>query len=398
MAQLFDVGTVAVCNAAASYILALTVASARSRLVVTRGIRAFAWAAGAAGTAFLLVALPGVFLPGSTQTLIGVPMMTLSVGLIYVGACLFSGRPSRTRWVVASVAFMFLLTAGSLHYDFLLKPRLLVFSVLGATWTALSGVHLLRYVDRSLGFGRTMSAVALIAIACTFLLRAIALFVFEIEPDPLANNITNRISFFIGTVLSMLALAGASAMVNTKIGLEIARIAERDVLTGTLSRFGLKHTSARWIAQHPGGHLLLVDLDHFKQINDVLGHERGDDVLRAFSDVASKAMPAGALIARYGGDEFVILLPRDIESENFGLRLIEQFDARMKVLFGTDRRLEKLPTLSIGVATVRESLGDAVRRADRALYRAKSEGRARIATSFDAGLSRETSELPYDPQ
>jgi diguanylate cyclase (GGDEF)-like protein len=392
MAQIFDIGTVAVCNAAASYVLALTVASARSRLVEMRGINEFAWAAVAAGTAFLLAALPGVFLPGSTQTLIAVPMMMLSVGLMYVGACAFSGRPRPTRWVVLSVIFMFLLTAASLRYDFLVKPRLIFFSAIGATWSALAGVHVLRYVDRSLGFGRTIGAVALIAVAFTFLLRAIALFVLEINPDPLANNLTNRISFFIGTVLSMLALAGAAAMVNTKIGLEIARIAERDVLTGALSRFGLKHASLQWVAQHPEGHLLLIDLDHFKQVNDVLGHERGDDVLRAFSDVAADSLPIGALIARYGGDEFVLLLPREIEPEYFGLRLTEQFDGRMKALLNTDRRLEKLPTLSIGIAKVRESFGEAVRYADRALYRAKSEGRARIATWSDVDRLREAAE------
>jgi diguanylate cyclase (GGDEF)-like protein len=388
MSHLFDIGTVAICNATASYVLALTVASARSRLVEMRGIREFAWAAVAAGTAFVLAALPGIFLPTAIQTLIAVPMMTLGIGLMYAGACTFTARPNPMRWVVASVVGMFLLTAGSLYSEELLKPRLIVFSLLGATWAGLAGMHVFKHVDRSLGYGRIIGASALLLIAATFLLRALSLFLLEAKPDPLADNLTNRISFFVGTVLTMLALACAAAMVNTKIGLEIANIAERDVLTGTLSRFGLKYASLQWIANHANGHLLLVDLDHFKQVNDMLGHERGDDVLRAFSDLATTVLPKDALISRYGGDEFVILLPVGVEPEYFGLRLIEEFDERMKVLLKFERGLEYTPSLSIGVAKVQESFGFTVRRADRALYRAKAEGRARIASWTESDTAK----------
>jgi diguanylate cyclase len=380
MENLFDIRTVAVCNAAASYVLALTLASARSRLVELKGIRDFALAAALAGTGFVIAAFQGHFFPVGVHTLLAVPMMTLAVGLMYRGACKFSGRGDPIFWVMLSVVAVLMLTAASLYYARLLPWRLATFSLLGATWSALAGIHVIRYVKKGLGLGRMIGAVALIAIAFTFIARLIALLVFELEPNPLADSTTNRISFFVGTVLMMLALAGAASMVNTRIGLEIASIAERDVLTGVLSRFGLKHASAQWTAQHEDGHLLLIDLDHFKQVNDALGHDRGDDVLRMFTDLANSKLPNNTILARYGGDEFVMLLPIEIEPEYFGLCLIEEFDERINVFLNTERRLTKLPSLSIGIARIKGVFGTAIRDADRALYRAKSAGRSRIAT------------------
>jgi diguanylate cyclase (GGDEF)-like protein len=383
MDNLLDIRTVAICNAAASYVLALTLASARSRLVEMKGIREFALAAALAGTSFVMAAMPGAIFRADVQTLIAVPGMTLAVGLMYAGACKFTGRPSPLRWVWLSVALMFFLTLVSFSFSWLMMLRLVVFSVIGALWSMLAGLHVLRYVDRALGFSRLMGAFALLLIAVVFVARAFSLLFLETDPKPLTDSATNRTAFFAGTVLMMLALAGATAMVNTRIGLEIARIAERDVLTGTLSRFGLKHAGTQWAAQHPNGYLLLVDLDHFKQVNDTLGHERGDDVLRMFSRVANDLLPKDSLIARYGGDEFLVLLPSKIDPEYFGVRLIEEFDQRIRVLLSADRALGVVPSLSVGVAMLRNSFSSAIRDADRALYRAKADGRGRIATWVD---------------
>ncbi len=377
---MFDIRTVAVCNAAASYVLALTLASARSRLVELRGINDFALAAVLAGTSFLGSAFQGQLFAPSIHTLFAVPMMTLAVGMMYRGACRFTGRPDPLALVLASVLVIFVIACLSLYFPSALPWRLFVFSSLGALWSTLSGVHVLRHVDKNLGFGRVIGAVAMLAIACTFLIRALALLFIEADANPLADSLTNRVAFFVGTVLMMLALAGAASMVNTRIGREIANIAERDVLTGVLSRFGLKHASALWIARYRDGNLLLIDLDYFKQVNDALGHERGDDVLRMFSDLAKGMLPKGAVLARYGGDEFILLLPSEVEPEYFGLCMIEEFDKRVKVLLGVERALQRLPSLSIGIARIKGVFGTAIRNADRALYRAKAAGRSRIAT------------------
>lgn len=381
MQELLDLKTIAICNAMTSYVLAMTLASARSRLVEMRGIREFVAAAVLGGTSFVFAAVPSALFPGAVHSLFAVPGMTLAVGLMYVGVSKFTSRPNPLAWVVASAFVMLALTIASLHTNSLLPVRMVSFSVLNAAWAVLAGVHILRYVDRELGFGRVMGACALLGIGATFLFRAASLLLIENDPAPLGENNTNRLAFFVGTALMLFALAGAAAMVNTRIGLEIARIAERDLLTGLLSRFGLRHASAKWMANHRQGHLLLIDLDHFKSINDQLGHERGDTVLRAFAELAVPLLPADSLLARYGGDEFLALIPERSNPELFGHELIARFDERVAELLGAHAVGARKPSLSVGIAVLRDSFGTAVREADRALYRAKADGRARIATA-----------------
>lgn len=118
----------------------------------------------------------------------------------------------------------------------------------------------------------------------------------------------------------------------------------------------------------------IVDLDRFKQINDQLGHDGGDAVLRQVADCLEQTRPATATAARIGGEEFVLLLPGcDLEPARLICESIRLSIARLAVadLAGV--------TVSIGltVAGAQEDLTDALRRADRALYQAKRAGRNR---------------------
>ncbi len=388
MQEYLDLKTIAICNALTSFVLAMTLASARSRLVKMQGVRDFVAAALLAGTCFVFAAIPGAIFSGAVHALIAVPGMTFAVGLMYVGVSKFTRRPNPMLWVLASELLMLLLTVVSLVSPFHVLTRMLVFSVVSAMWAILAGLHILRYAERDLGPGRWIGAVALLAIGATFIARAAGLLLFEQDAAPLGENVTNRVAFFVGTALMLFALAGAAAMVNTRIGLEIARIAERDLLTGLLSRFGLRYASAKWMASHRQSFLLLIDLDHFKSVNDLLGHESGDQVLRAFAELALPLMPPESILARYGGDEFLALIPDRSNPEYVGLELIARFDERIAGLINGEDSLLNRPSLSIGIAVLRDSFGNAVREADRALYRAKAEGRARIAVASSEERAR----------
>jgi diguanylate cyclase (GGDEF)-like protein len=160
--------------------------------------------------------------------------------------------------------------------------------------------------------------------------------------------------------------------------------AATDVLTGLPNRRSVDDTLKRILA-HSGRaavpfSLVLLDLDHFKQINDTLGHERGDDVLAAFGALIRNEIRASDLAGRTGGEEFAILLP-DTDREG-AVNLADKVRTalhRLRVK-GVDRPV----TASFGVATFPEDAVDAVtlmRIADRALYAAKRLGRDRIETS-----------------
>jgi two-component system cell cycle response regulator len=133
--------------------------------------------------------------------------------------------------------------------------------------------------------------------------------------------------------------------------------------------------------RHRAVSMLMLDIDRFKSINDTYGHEAGDEVLRAFADRIRLHTRVVDIVARYGGEEVVIILP-DAESEAAHViaeRIRERIEA---VPFLIDQEMREIHvTVSIGVACRHvddKGPADMLKRADLALYRAKSSGRNRV--------------------
>ncbi|MFC4638431.1 GGDEF domain-containing protein [Deinococcus hohokamensis] len=158
-----------------------------------------------------------------------------------------------------------------------------------------------------------------------------------------------------------------------------ARLANSDVLTGLPNRRQLTVWLERLRAPGAGaGCVLLFDLDHFKAVNDTHGHDVGDEVLRLTATCAREAMREGDLLGRWGGEEFMAILP--------GCPLVraQSVAARLQAsLHATPHPLAGVVTVSCGLAEVRpgEDIDALLRRADAALYRAKREGRDLIRIS-----------------
>jgi diguanylate cyclase (GGDEF)-like protein len=162
----------------------------------------------------------------------------------------------------------------------------------------------------------------------------------------------------------------------------IAQIAARDPLTGLDNRRALYLRAPTLLAQaspaSPGA-LLLIDIDHFKQVNDLHGHHAGDVLLVTLSDLIRGVLPPGALAARLGGDEFVILLSgaSDAAVEALGQHLREAFAHQASAMFATPEPV----SLSIGAALFDRpdtELSQGLKRADEALYASKRKGRDRM--------------------
>ena len=168
---------------------------------------------------------------------------------------------------------------------------------------------------------------------------------------------------------------------------ELEYRAAHDSLTGLANRYGLHRQIEQTLARgDDDAHLavLSIDLDHFKDVNDTLGHEAGDELLCAASRRLKSCAPAGALVARPGGDEFVMLLPgADVATAVTMARLAIAALGRPFTLRGVEQRLGA----SVGIAMnpqhgrTREEL---LRCADIALFAAKAAGRAQH-TMFYAG-------------
>jgi diguanylate cyclase (GGDEF)-like protein len=164
--------------------------------------------------------------------------------------------------------------------------------------------------------------------------------------------------------------------------LAIAEVrAATDALTGLPNNRAVQDTVRRMVAQASRSVMplsaALLDLDHFKQVNDAYGHSRGDEVLATVATAISSSLRESDFVGRYGGEEFVILLP-DTGKEQ--ARIVAE-KVRAAVAATTPPGLERPVTASLGVATAPDDAGDAeslVRAADRALYAAKRNGRDRV--------------------
>ncbi|GGF28486.1 GGDEF domain-containing protein [Aliidongia dinghuensis] len=160
-------------------------------------------------------------------------------------------------------------------------------------------------------------------------------------------------------------------------------IARHDPLTGAMNRNGLEH-SVGLLAGARGREaaeaaLLLVDIDHFKRLNDTSGHAAGDAVLQLFTSTAERQLRKHDILARHGGDEFVIVIPRTRvdEAVEVAERIRHAFDAALDGM----PELQVRPTLSIGVASgnlAHDGFDGLLRHADAALYRSKHQGRNRV--------------------
>ena len=171
---------------------------------------------------------------------------------------------------------------------------------------------------------------------------------------------------------------------------EAERIAQRNVntdpTTGLANRRELMRSLSEALEAKSGGVLLLLDLDHFKRVNDTYGHAAGDTVLRSVGGLLLAHTRGEDIACRYGGEEFTLILP-DSSLEDTWKRA-EQLRKAVKQLcvrYG-DQSLDAV-TISVGVASFPEhgATPEAVlRAADIALYQAKADGRDRVVRQTTA--------------
>jgi diguanylate cyclase (GGDEF)-like protein len=205
-------------------------------------------------------------------------------------------------------------------------------------------------------------------------------------PDAVTNapSSSNSPAFGLLAVAALALLAlGAAALGNSlrrhPEADELAAMAWSDGLTGLANRRRLDADLARHDDGERPTAAIMVDIDHFKEINDTFGHTFGDEVLREVGEALAKQVRYDDIVYRYGGEEFCVLLPGASTADANDVA-----DRIVSAAHGIELPDGRHVTVSVGVAgTSHGDISGAVRRADLALYSAKEHGRDRAVASDD---------------
>lgn len=218
------------------------------------------------------------------------------------------------------------------------------------------------------------------AIIADSIVRNIVMTMLNRNPSDFETFLASPYAFFMqatSAVIGILLALAALGCVTLEVIGRYKDVAEKDPLTGLFNRRGFDRLSGQ---KTTAGAVIVCDIDHFKRVNDRYGHAAGDAVIAELARILALEPADGAVLARFGGEEFVIFLP--------GIAL----DTALPVAHAMHARIGSTDWSRIGVSAVTASFGvaasrsgdlsiyEVVARADRALYAAKTAGRNRVFT------------------
>lgn len=206
-------------------------------------------------------------------------------------------------------------------------------------------------------------------------------------PHAIALKVLYAIAFpsIVGNLLGILVLSQFLQREKQHLGLlrTLEYDATIDPLTKLVNRRAFDQIAngveRRALAGEEAFSLILIDVDHFKRVNDTLGHQAGDEILKRIAETVGNVMRQIDIVARYGGEEIAVLMPNT--SVAIAAGMAERARARVEREFQNSGHMRV--TISAGVASYADhlrGLADVMSQADAALYRAKNDGRNRVRT------------------
>lgn len=327
--------------------------------------------------ATVFFAIPGPWHP-EVGRWFGNGLVLLGFVLFHVGCRRFFGQPVQWRRIVVPFALVMLSLAWFAGPDPSYRMRVAIVTAAIAVAHTSTLVFLWQRGNRN--FPVRMVQVTLALHLCVLLVR-----LQSVLSVPEVGNLMEASTlqtFYLGAyVLAVLLLSiGAVLMATDRVRTELEHMATHDVLTGTLNRRAIlgfcEDEHERSLRYKQPFSLMMIDLDHFKAVNDTHGHQHGDRVLVHFVECTRAALRRADRFGRYGGEEFLVLLPNT--TTDAALPVAE----RIRAALSTGHVLDC--TASIGLTHwhgPEDTLDAMLGRADAALYRAKAQGRNKTCTA-----------------
>jgi diguanylate cyclase (GGDEF)-like protein len=336
----------------------------------------------------MVIALPLILMRGRIPDALSIVaanmLMALSAVTYYAGCARFLGRSARWPALIASLLPLGVALVYWRYAVDSIPIRVLVTTLFSAAVCVAVALLVLRHRPRGRSsYPYWVTVVTALLFGMCQVARGIYFMTLDGVSSPLMFATTGSVILLVAGAAIMPTLSMSAMMMVHGVLLADAReAANRDFLTGALSRKGFEavaHTQlAEAVRQGLPVSLLIVDLDHFKSINDTLGHAGGDAVLREFVRMTQMQLRRGDVLGRMGGEEFAVLLPATELGDAW--RLAERL--RNAVIAQPVTTAAGLCRYSISGGLAGWRLGDTLNylsaRADAALYEAKRSGRNRV--------------------
>ncbi len=327
-------------------------------------------------------------LPPGLAAICGNGLAIISTALMYFGSQRFFEQ--KVQW--QAWAGLGAVSVSALAYFALVQPDYRVrVAIFTATVTVIFAAHTRVLLRHGRGFAARFATVITGLQTLVFSIRLVtSCWVDSADANRFTASPIHTAYFISFSFMVLLFLLGVLLMASERVRGEFEHLATYDSLTGALNRRVIRLAGEqellRWQRYGHAFAVMLLDIDHFKQINDLHGHQMGDQVLQQLVATVRKPLRKTDLLGRYGGEEFLILLA--VTDGDTALALGERIRA---VVETTPIGPANQPcTISIGVACVRggDTNFDAlVSRADMAMYQAKALGRNRVVMFDDATVS-----------
>lgn len=315
--------------------------------------------------------------------IVGCTLLGASIALQFNGIRLFK---SQATYLWPSLLFVGMVCISTIWFE-LIQPsisnRSISNSILFGSGYIACTYALFQNVKPALKLVTYFTGIAFAMLASVLLVRAILIYQLPTSYALYSNIPMNPNSLLLGCLFQLCVSFGFLLMLNRALVSEISYVAARDNLTGAFNRRELENELRRLQSRYERSAdtfcVMLIDIDNFKLINDNYGHLVGDEVLRRFARIVLASIRAEDYFARYGGDEFCILLPstRLDEAMTLANRLRQSYANTPHMI--NDEIIQS--TISIGVVEA-SALGNdynaVIDGADKALYQAKNSGRNRV--------------------
>lgn len=345
-----------------------------------RGITELGVGTLASSFGFLLISFRQ-YVPDSISIILANGLILGGLTTMYAGLRRFGGRKPFPLLYYLALIFVYL--AGFLAFTYAdpnVIVRIVIISGLTAPVSLLCGLVLVTDIPRELKTEHVIASVPFFAYASFSALRIIWTLGGETMSNFLEAGVVQGLAFLVWIFQILLSTFGVLWIASSTLALELRELASVGPLTQLLNRRALEEIARREVGRARRGSydlsVVMLDIDRFKRLNDTKGHQAGDTVLASIAGILSVGLRSQDVAARYGDEEFVLVLP-DTDYENaYGMteRIRQEIEQSTVT---TDAGTVSI-TASAGVATyggAEDDWEDLIGRADDALYRAKQDGR-----------------------